>query len=209
MSCRISFMVSAWILCSVSAWGAFMDGVESFDGAIKDTATWEEFVYYQSASIEQDDAISISANPGFTLFEADYTTKNITIGPGDSVSVEILMHVDSSASRHGAYLALTTNEWGTQRGTISDSHFLFARFDGRSDEPRGSIVFGEGAVDVDCLRPGFASTSQVEDPTLVEGQRAWLRHVIRGPCACDGQGVAARARARRRAMGGGRCPGLS
>jgi len=71
------------LLISVTVQAAFVNGIESFDGSVKDTATWEEWIMDGVyGSVTQNDALTIASC-------ADYTTKAVTVGIGQAVSVEV------------------------------------------------------------------------------------------------------------------------
>lgn len=113
------FLAFAGIFChKVSA--GFVHGIEQFNGTEKDTATWEENELIV-ASVYQNNKLFI----GGSWSEADYTTRNITVGVGSIVTVQLLEQPEGDA---WSTLYLTTNSEGTSRPTSQDDHFLFIRY---------------------------------------------------------------------------------
>lgn len=101
--------------------GAFINGVEGFDGTVKDMSTWEEYLPYGGA-IYQDDKLICDLSLTRRL---EYTTKTVTVGVGDIVRVELLEHPQGNAE---STMFLTTNSEGTNKSTSFDSHYLFIEY---------------------------------------------------------------------------------
>jgi hypothetical protein len=120
---KAQFVVAAVLLLPfAAAWAAFVDGVETFDGSVKDTDTWEEWIMDGIyGSVTQNDALTIESC-------ADYTAKTVTVGIGQAVSVEV--HYANPSEVYGiANLVLTDNSEGTAMSTGSEANSLFISFD--------------------------------------------------------------------------------
>ena len=108
---------------SPKASGEFVGGVESFNGTAKDTITWEEHIGYSQFS--QNNRLELVVPPtGLDI--CDYTTRNIMVGVGQSVSVEIHNCQVSSAQGAGSNsgLYLTNDSLGTSDDTFEDSKVI-------------------------------------------------------------------------------------
>lgn len=103
------------------ALAVFVNGVERFDGTVKDTTTWEEYAKYGSV-VSQDNQLILDAVPSNTM---DYTTKNVMVGIGETISVELISHPEGVAE---SILYLTTNSEGTNVFTAIDSHYLYIEY---------------------------------------------------------------------------------
>ena len=74
-----------------SASAAFVNGVESFDGTVKDTDTWYEHMLNPGPSqITQNDNITLAFGG------SEYVTKTMTVGVGQIVSVELLSILENT-----------------------------------------------------------------------------------------------------------------
>jgi len=106
-----------------NASAAFVDRIESFEGSTKDDETWEEYTTY--AQFLQDDMLFLRTQPE-SLGMSDYTTRTVTVGIGEAVSVEIhdcqISRVEYSNSICGLYL--TDNSGGIQTRTGQDDDFI-------------------------------------------------------------------------------------
>ena len=118
------------------ALAAFVDGVERFDGTVKDTATWEEFTTVPGCSVSQDDRLIFKT--GFGSDSIDYTTKNVTVGIGELVTVELF---PTEGAGH-ALMYLTNNSSGHY--THMDSAHMSILYS--HIEPYGFYDFGASAV---------------------------------------------------------------
>jgi len=114
------------MFCAVAAFttaaadGAFINGVETFDGTVKDTATWNESTY---------GGTNIVQNNELTIFGGDFTTKNLKIGIGQSVSAKMrLMPSPGSGTTFVAYLLLDTDSAGLLQAPTVDSRFVGISF---------------------------------------------------------------------------------
>jgi len=116
------FLAFAGIFCQqVSA--AFVDGIERFDGTVKDTETWEEYSSPPEGEVYQNNKLIFSNSTGEGI---DCTTRNITVGVGDIVRVELLEHPSGLYAYSTLYL--TTNSEGANRSTVMDDHFLLLTY---------------------------------------------------------------------------------
>ncbi len=111
---NLIFITVLIFLLMINCFGEFLNGVETFDGTVKDTSAWEEF--YFGGSIRQDDAIIFELQSG----TMDYTTKNVTCDIGEIVRVELITMPENAE----AGLWLTTNSDGTTSYTQQDSNFV-------------------------------------------------------------------------------------
>lgn len=109
------FLAAVWV-CPAGA--AFVSGVETFDGTVKDTTTWEEFTD-TGTSISQDDTLEISAFDSGT--GADYTTKTQTVGVGEKVRYEVVI-TSANGSGSRVVLGLTNNSGGTSARVDDDEY---------------------------------------------------------------------------------------
>src|SRR5437773_2377401 len=83
---------------------AFVDGVERFDGTVKDLTTWEQYPA-SGAGITQNNALSITL-AGYR----DYTTRTTKVGIGQRVTAEVTVTTPSEPDTiYRAALLLTTN----------------------------------------------------------------------------------------------------
>ncbi len=118
---RSRLLSTACLMTSVAtvASAEFVDGTETFDGSTLDSTTWESFGS-ASATITQDEQLVLVAPVGEA---ADYTTRNLSVNIGQSVSVDVavLGGPDPTAS---FTLALTDNSGSDLAGTLEDSNFL-------------------------------------------------------------------------------------
>lgn len=116
---RVILFVIAFIFffANQNLFAAFIDGVERFNGTSKDTTTWEE--YSPMDPILQDGELI------FDSIRGDYTTKILTIDPGETVSVELteLSVTDLSGPKYTS-LFLTSNSEGTGESTWFDSSYF-------------------------------------------------------------------------------------
>jgi len=106
-------------LTAHSALAAFVNNVETFDGNVKDTDTWEEYIPY-GGKVTWDNQLILEATPPFS--SADYTTKQVTVGIGEGVRVELVSY--PSWYRTENYFCLTSNSEKTFNGTVFDSHVI-------------------------------------------------------------------------------------
>ena len=141
--------------------GAFLDGVEPFDGTVKDTVTWEEYVQPPlagttgpNAEIVQDDALTIVGYSEEYMGYADYTTTSVQVGVGQAATVEVTINEVDSPSILNALFYLTTNTGGTDCRSLYDSHYLGINFGALGG--RLSSVYGYG----DSQSHGYSSLSQ-------------------------------------------------
>src|SRR5438874_4102391 len=100
-------LTTAIALCiAVScARGAFVNGVERFDGTVKDLNTWEQYPS-GGTGITQNDALFISGASSYS----DYTTRSLKVGIGQRITAEIALTVPyESGTDYVAELFLTSN----------------------------------------------------------------------------------------------------
>lgn len=113
-------------LLSVSlASAAFVNGVDSFDGPIRDINTWELFENHPNQVFSQDNAVRIDSYDYSPRFNAngDYTTITITIGVGESVRAEVTSM--EGADEYGHFGLMLTDDARGFSGTIfSDNAML-------------------------------------------------------------------------------------
>jgi hypothetical protein len=109
-------------LCVSVVEAAFINGVERFDGLVRDSLTWEEYIDpFQRPLITQNDALTISVPDPFAIATwADVTTRTLTVGVGGMVRVDVRAN-DVPVATTELFLALTTNSRGSQAKTVLDS----------------------------------------------------------------------------------------
>jgi hypothetical protein len=115
--------------CITDARANFVNGVETFNGTVKDTTTWE--AYDPLGILTQNGKITINAIQHPEYFEdADLTTRLLRIGVGGFVQADVTVHskvVTPDASQSpadSAYLILTNNSAGTGDFTLFDTYYL-------------------------------------------------------------------------------------
>ena len=99
---------------------AFVGGVETFDGTTLDTATWQPFTQ-PVADITQDGRLVLSRDRAGRV---DYVTRDVTVGIGEGVRVDIEILDGADAGSVQAELYLTDNSAGDTAQTFSDSRNL-------------------------------------------------------------------------------------
>lgn len=141
------------LVSGAAADAAFVAGLESFQGTVKDTLTWEETVEGNgSSTITQDDQLAILGYGGWP----DYTT-TFTVGIGESVEVEV---VDFGTPGLGSHLfALTTNTGGTTASTIHES-FVGIMWNAGIQRFLTAFSTGTGSVGGSGLGPAALPTDQ-------------------------------------------------
>ena len=118
------FFVSC-ILLTHNLQAEFINGLETFDGTVKDTDTWYEHMLNPGPSrVFQDDDITLDFNG------AEYVTKNVTVGVGQIVSVDLTNVLESPIAHagKGSSLWLTTNDKNYELGNYFDSAYIFIEY---------------------------------------------------------------------------------
>ena len=146
---------------------AFLSNVESFSGNVKDTEEWEECLF-RTEQIVWNERLSIES-PGVS--DADYTTKNVTVGIGEGVQVE-LVEVSFDSENARATLCLTSNSRGTEARTIFDSHVLLMQYYYHPVHAHyfGGLVGGSGEF-YGLPFGGKASPPEPDNPYIMEIMR--------------------------------------
>src|SRR5688572_14978815 len=125
-------------LCAVAvrpARAGFDGGVERFDGTLKDTATWQEYVGGNEV-ISQNNALFITDPQGGISGNAgDYTTRHVALLPESTVSARAMVGGTGLAS-----LFRTSNSAGATALTQFDSSCTQLVVDVPSGSPDGSIT---------------------------------------------------------------------
>jgi hypothetical protein len=88
---------------------AFVNGVEHFDGTVKDTATWSEYKEYADTvgnNIVQSNQLSINTATGF---HAEYRSRSVTVGVGGFVQVKTRLTAVSSEPGDSPHVFLALN----------------------------------------------------------------------------------------------------
>jgi hypothetical protein len=111
------------LMLIVNAQAAFLDGLEGFNGKVKDTGTWMEFQLNPGPTrVIQNDNVTLDFGG------TEYKTNTLTVGVGQTVSIELLNinEVNDPIGAQEVAIYLTTNDgdWGV----YFDSHFLFVRY---------------------------------------------------------------------------------
>lgn len=114
----VAFFLAVSLLGTApGAHAAFVGGLETFDGVVKDTLTWEETIAGVGSSVTQDDAMEMEGIGAWV----DYTT-TFTVGIGESVEVEI---TDFGTPFVGSIrILLTTNSGGTSAPAMFDDGYV-------------------------------------------------------------------------------------
>jgi hypothetical protein len=82
-------------------------GIETFAGTTLDTATWQSPGGPLGGTISQNNQLIFSANnPSTGLVDAQYITKNITVGIGGFVQVDATLFQNSVSPMYGQHLSL-------------------------------------------------------------------------------------------------------
>ena len=117
----IARFTCAWVAVigffAAATQAGFVNGRESFTGTTFDTNTWEPFTLF-GVTISQNNALRLtSVSAGI-----DYTTKSLTVGPGQTVrTVLTMLQADvRDGTSTDVCLLLTTNSAGTTRNTYFD-----------------------------------------------------------------------------------------
>jgi hypothetical protein len=135
--------------------GAFVNGIESFDGTTLDTATWEIYSSQITKPVTQNNALTIStAN---TVIFSDYTTRSQTVKVGERVSVEVTINAYSTVGGGGRYAALylTTNSAGTTHNSQFDDYKIWIWND--KDFNKMYWIYGDTALNVAPLTGPMAA----------------------------------------------------
>jgi hypothetical protein len=103
----VTLAVALATLGTRAALAEFVGGVERFNGTVKDTVTWEEYVSMGEV-ISQNNALTIADPTGSGSKTGDYTTRQVALLPGSSVSAKLTPSAPGIAE-----LYLTTNSRGT------------------------------------------------------------------------------------------------
>ena len=116
MRCK-SMLVIALVLCAEEARGAFVNGVERFDGTVKDTTTWAET---PASPATQNNALTIPWTPTFS----SYTAYSFALGVGQGVRAKMMMpRIDPTGVQ--TYLLLSDRSGGMSvPAFLNDSNFV-------------------------------------------------------------------------------------
>jgi hypothetical protein len=148
------------LLISVHAKGAFVNGIETFDGSAKDTDTWEEWIMDGIyGGITQNDRLTIATC-------SDYTTRTITVGIHEGVSVEVY-YANPLEMRGSATLCLTDNSAGITNDTGFDTNRLYIEY----EEQWGSITGGYGVYGAWMQQNYFYGTPTTPNAVILELRR--------------------------------------
>ena len=156
--------------------GAFVNGVETFDGTTKDPATWDEYNQFDNA-ITQNDAINfrfvLPPSPATGSVRADYTARTAPVGVGQGASVDV--RVNTASAPISVWFHLTDNTDGPDQSVFLDDNFIDLHlnqqvpntaFIGRGGNGSVSGV-GTSIFPVPVpLTPGAQYTLQIERPAL-------------------------------------------
>lgn len=139
-----------------SASALFSSNIETFDGTALDSTTWESFAT-AGATIMQNDRLVLTAPAGES---ADYTTRGLTVGTGEIVSVDVAI-LGSPNPNAGYTLALTNNSGGDTAGTLEDSRYI--AFDYVPAESRMFLRFESSGITTGTAQPyAGAAPSRLE-----------------------------------------------
>jgi hypothetical protein len=111
--CAVAF---ALLACVNQARGVFVNSVESFSGTVMDTTTWESV---NAGGMYQHDALFFS-----TTGNAEYTTRSVKIGVGDTVSAAVTLTGRRASGDDIVEFALSTNTTGTTNRHFQDSKYI-------------------------------------------------------------------------------------
>ncbi len=145
---RVACVAVAIALVNGHAQAAFINGRESFLGVIKDTVTWEQWM---PNAISQNNGLTIDTLAGGT---ADYTTKNLTIGPGQVLRVPVTI-LEANYNTGGAvYVLLTSNSDRNFQSSFFDDAYLGIGSTSRSiNTNKGGYPSGYGATILSSPQP--------------------------------------------------------
>jgi len=168
MKTRYILIPATLFICIIPhfASAAFVNGIESFDGTVKDTTTWEEYTKWGNP-IYQDDKLFLENS------SMDYTTKDITVGVGDIVRVELCSHPETTDGVTRSVLNLTNNSEGTNNSTYWDSRFLFIylQFSPSVDEFGFSVGEGSSGGSSGAYIGPETPPPSIENPYILEIER--------------------------------------
>lgn len=125
------------MISTQAAFGGFVGGVEHFEGTVKDTATWQEYVSNGEVII-QNNALTIADPQGTGIKTGDYTTREVKVLPGNSLSARVTLNAAGLAE-----LYLTTNSAGATSSTAFDSYW--AQLEIGASQTQGGISRWIGA----------------------------------------------------------------
>jgi len=139
---RSSLVGIAAALMGCASWtavssAAFISGIESFPGTVKDAATWEEFTS-GGGVIAQNNSLNIASTGG----NSDYTTITQLINVGDFVRADVT--VNSVGDFGSAALYLTNDSGGTGARTADDSRLVGIRYGNSADAIQAAVQRGAG-----------------------------------------------------------------
>ena len=121
--------------------GAFINGRESFPGAVKDTITWEQWM---PNAISQNNGLTINTVGGGN---ADYTTRNLTVGPGQLLRVPVTVFEIVDNASPAVYVLLTSNSERTFNSSFFDNAYVGIGDTSRSiNTIKGQYPSGYGAI---------------------------------------------------------------
>lgn len=105
---RHGFMWVLLLLLSspLVARGAFVNGIEHFDGTVKDAATWSEYKDGTGNLISQSNQLIINTATGF---HAEYRSRSVTVGVGGFVQVKATLTGVSSEPGEAPRVFLALN----------------------------------------------------------------------------------------------------
>jgi hypothetical protein len=110
------------LLVSTTVHAGFINGVETFDGTVKDLATWEEFSS-PGHTIVQHELLTYTSPPNGST-AGDFTTRALTVGLGTTVSADVRMNSNFPGPIGvSPELFLTNNSGGTSNYTGFDSYY--------------------------------------------------------------------------------------
>jgi hypothetical protein len=117
------------VTCASAAHGGFVNGVETFDGTVPDTATW---VASTNANIAQNDALSLH-------LRGTYTAHNFTLGVGQGVRARMAMRPWTGGFEQ-SFLLLSTRSAGMDSTALfNDSRYV--GFQAEWDESFNRTIF--------------------------------------------------------------------
>ena len=141
------------LLCSLAARpaaGAFVNGVEQFNGTTKDPVTWDEYNPFSSDNaITQNDAINFQYVPptfGFGSVNSDYTARTATVGIGQAASVDVRLRTFTLPANPPPFFLhtsfyLTDNTGAPGTSARSDNNFIELTLDPGTS---GAALVGRG-----------------------------------------------------------------
>jgi hypothetical protein len=155
----LAAVAAAGLAAPPRAGAAFVGNVERFDGTVKDTATWQEYLSSSlNGAITQNDVLTIATTGGGSI-SGDFTTKSLKVGVGGTVRADL--RINSVAGAVSPALFLTDNSAGATNSTAFDNNLL-------------ELSFSSGGPGFNAMRgSGGSGNGQLFNPTFTPIVGTW------------------------------------